>query len=57
MFVPNVFNFATEGKCFRYGSVCMPINLWGPWHTPTNKGEGTLAEVKISVEDMISSLL
>lgn len=54
MFVPNVFNFATEGKCFRYGSVCMPINLWGPWHTPTNKGEGTLAEVKISVEDMIT---
>lgn len=55
MFVPNVFNFATEGKCFRYGSVCMPINLWGPWHTPTNKGEGTLAEVKISVEDMITT--
>lgn len=54
MFVPNVFNFATEGKCFRYGSVCMPINLWGPWHTSTNKGEGTLAEVKISVEDMIT---
>lgn len=54
MFVTNVFNFATEGKCFRYGSVCMPINLWGPWHTPTNKGEGTLAEVKISVEDMIT---
>lgn len=54
MFVPSVFNFATEGKCFRYGSVCMPINLWGPWHTPTNKGEGTLAEVKISVEDMIT---
>ena len=54
MFVPNIFNFATEGKCFRYGSVCMPINLWGPWHTPTNKGEGTLAEVKISVEDMIT---
>ncbi|MBO6290024.1 MAG: HsdR family type I site-specific deoxyribonuclease [Alphaproteobacteria bacterium] len=54
MFVPNVFNFATEGKCFRYGSVCMPINLWGPWHTPTNKGEGTLTEVKISVEDMIT---
>ncbi len=54
MFVPNVFNFSTEGKCFRYGSVCMPINLWGPWHTPTNKGEGTLAEVKISIEDMIT---
>ncbi|MDQ3540592.1 MAG: HsdR family type I site-specific deoxyribonuclease, partial [Chloroflexota bacterium] len=30
-FVPNVFNFATEGKDFRYGSVGMPVELWGPW--------------------------
>lgn len=54
MFVPNVFNFASEGKCFRYGSVCMPIGLWGPWHTPSCKTEGTLADVKISVADMIT---
>ena len=54
MFVTNVFNFATEGKYFRYGSVCMPINLWGPWHTPTHKSEGTLRDVQISVADMIT---
>ncbi len=30
-FVPNVFSFATEGKELRYGSVGMPIDLWGPW--------------------------
>ena len=24
MFVPNVFSFATEGKCLRYGSIRMP---------------------------------
>ena len=54
MFVPNVFNFATEGKFFRYGSVCMPINLWGPWHTPMHKTEGTLKDVQISVADMIT---
>ncbi|GAB2493918.1 HsdR family type I site-specific deoxyribonuclease [Promicromonospora xylanilytica] len=30
-FVPNVLNFATEGKDFRYGSVGMPVELWGPW--------------------------
>lgn len=54
MFVPNVFNFATEGKCYRYGSINMPINLWGPWHTATHKTEGGLADVKISVEDMIT---
>ena len=54
MFVPNVFNCATEGKCYRYGSINMPINLWGPWHTATHKTEGGLADVKISVEDMIT---
>lgn len=54
MFVTNVFNFATEGKCYRYGSINMPINMWGPWHTATHKVEGGLADVKISVEDMIT---
>ena len=53
MFVTNVLNFATEGKCFRYGSVNMPINLWGPWHTPDNKHEGTLADVNRSVAAML----
>ena len=53
MFVPNVFNFASEGKLYRYGSVSMPINLWGPWHTPEHKGEGTLADVQVSVAAMI----
>lgn len=31
MFVPNVFSFATEGRVLRYGSIRMPIDLWGPW--------------------------
>ena len=47
-------NFATEGKCYRYGSINMPINMWGPWHTATHKTEGGLADVKISMEDMIT---
>lgn len=54
MFVTNVFNFATEGKCFRYGSINAPMNLWGPWHTADHKVEGGLADVKISIEDMIT---
>ncbi len=54
MFVPNVFNFATEGKCYRYGSVGMPINMWGPWHTPDDKSEGSLADVRKSIVDMIT---
>ena len=54
MFVTNIFNFATEGKCYRYGFINMPINMWGPWHTATHKTEGGLADVKISMEDMIT---
>jgi type I restriction enzyme R subunit len=53
MFVTNVFNFASEGKVYRYGSVAMPVNLWGPWHTPEHKGERTLASVQDSVAAMI----
>ncbi|WP_368258972.1 type I restriction endonuclease subunit R [Enterococcus gallinarum] len=54
MFVTNVFNFATEGRCYRYGSVGMPVNMWGPWHTPNHKSEGSLADVKVSIADMIT---
>ena len=53
MFATNIFVFATEGKCYRYGSVGMPVNMWGPWHTAENKNEGSLAEVQISMADMI----
>jgi type I restriction enzyme R subunit len=35
-FVPNIFSFATEGKELRYGSVGMPIDLWGPWRLEKN---------------------
>ena len=54
VFVTNVFNFATEGKCYRYGAVNAPLNYWGPWHTADHKTEGSLADVKISIEDMIT---
>ncbi|GAB7079135.1 type I restriction endonuclease subunit R [Megalodesulfovibrio paquesii] len=53
MFVPNVLSFATEGKCFRYGSVRMPLDLWGPWHEGDNKAEGTLADVQRSIRAML----
>ncbi len=54
MFVTNVFNFASEGKCYRYGSINMPVDMWGPWHTPDDKTEGTLISVQKSVVDMIT---
>ena len=31
MFVPNIFNFASDGRAYRYGSIRMPLTIWGPW--------------------------
>lgn len=53
MFVSNIFNFATEGKRFRYGAVNSVVTHWGPWHVPECKNEGTLADVQRSVTAMI----
>ena len=55
MFVPNVFSFATEGKLFRYGSIRMPIDMWGPWRDEENQQEGKLHHVKASVKSMLRS--
>lgn len=35
-FVPNVLLFATDGKDFRYGTIGMPIEKWGPWRQEEN---------------------
>ncbi len=53
MFVPNVLSFATEGKCYRYGTVRMPIDIWGPWHEGEKKSEGTMADVQRSIRSML----
>jgi type I restriction enzyme R subunit len=53
MFVPNVFSFATEGKLFRYGSIRMPIEMWGPWRDDDNQDEGQLHHVKATVQSML----
>lgn len=53
MFVTNVFSFATEGKCYRYGSIRMDVDIWGPWHDPDNKSEGTLVNVQRTVSNML----
>lgn len=46
-------SFATDGKRYRYGSVRMPIDIWGPWHEGEDKAEGTLASVQRSVRTML----
>jgi type I restriction enzyme, R subunit len=53
MFVPNVFSFATEGRCYRYGSIRMPIDMWGPWRDDANKDEGELRHVQATVKSML----
>lgn len=54
MYATNVLNFASEGKAFRYGSVNMPIDMWGPWHADGDRSEGTLADVRRSVISMLT---
>jgi type I restriction enzyme, R subunit len=51
LFVPNVFSVATEGKEFRYGSVRMPVDLWGPWRD--GDGKQTLGGVEEAASTML----
>ena len=37
LFVPNLLSIATEGKEFRYGSIGLPVELWGPWRIETDE--------------------
>jgi type I restriction enzyme R subunit len=53
MFVTNVFSFATEGRFFRFGSIRMPIDMWGPWRDEDSQEEGQLKDVKASVANML----
>ncbi|SFM40402.1 type I restriction endonuclease subunit R [Methanolobus profundi] len=53
MFVSNVFNFGTEGKCYRYGSIKMPLKNWGPWYSDEDHSEGTIESVRRSITSMI----
>ena len=54
MFVTNFFNFASEGKCFRYGSVNAPVTVWGPWYAGIEHKEGDLASVQNSVKSIMN---
>ncbi len=51
LFAPNVFSFATEGKYFRYGSIRMPLEIWGPWREEkqTKKDDDATTEIMTAV--------
>lgn len=53
LFVPNVFSVATEGKEFRYGSIRMPVDLWGPWRDGDGDGKQSLGEVEKAAASML----
>ncbi len=53
MFVPNVFSFVTEGRLLRYGSIRMPIDLWGPWRDDDNQDEGELRHMRARVDSLM----
>jgi len=52
-FVPNVLSFATDGKDYRYGSVGMPIDLWGPWREDGENLTPSLDAVGAAVDAMM----
>jgi len=54
LFVPNVFSVATEGKEFRYGSIRMPIELWGPWRVDGDENLTPLERVGAAASSMLT---
>jgi type I restriction enzyme, R subunit len=57
LFACNVLSAATEGKELRYGSIRMPINLWGPWRTDQNVATSGLGEVQRSVRSLFQPVV
>ena len=55
-FVPNVLSIATEGKELRYGSVGMPLEMWGPWRDETSAGDRPQAGIA-AVQEAVRGLL
>ena len=53
LFVPNVFSIATEGKEYRYGSIRMPVELWGPWRLEDNDALPSMERVEKAVTSML----
>lgn len=53
LFVPNVFSVATEGKEFRYGSIGLPVELWGPWRVEADSAMPSLQQLDEAVSSML----
>ena len=53
LFVCNVFSVATEGKDLRYGSIHLPVELWGPWRPDDANAPDGLVDVKKAVASLL----
>jgi len=53
LFVPNTFSVATEGKEYRYGSIRMPVEFWGPWRLEDNDALPAMEQVEQAVTSML----
>ena len=53
LFVPNVCSIATEGKEYHYGSIRMPIELWGPWRLDDDDALPSMERVEKAITSML----
>ena len=53
LFVSNAFSIGTEGKEFRYGSIGLPVEFWGPWRIDADTDLPSLKQVSEAVESML----
>ena len=53
LFVPNLCSVATDGKDLHYGSIGLPVDLWGPWRADDNTDTPPLEQIRRSVSSML----
>lgn len=54
LFTCNVFSVASEGKELRYGSIRMPVNLWGPWRVDEAAAPKGLSDLQRAVSGLLA---
>ena len=53
LFVPNVLSVASEGKDFHYGSIGLPVELWGPWRIKPDAEAPDMQQIEKAVSAML----
>ena len=54
LFVPNLLSIATEGRELRYGSIGLPLELWGPWKIGVDPAAVPLEQTRAAVDSMLA---